>query len=209
MTFVPATLYSNPVYRGLYVQKVIQAIDVDSGLPTGPPLRAARLGQMVAVTLQLTTADDVRDVELEDWVPGGLEPVDPHVDSSTLNANSNCGGMYSPMRGGGGGYNGGGYNGGGYDGGGGGMVRPGGGPMMGGGPMGGRRQLQMADFGAYYYWWSCTSFQRTTKTDRVSFYSQFVRAGTHSVTYQAMAATSGQFVLPPAKAALVLQVCSP
>jgi hypothetical protein len=135
-------------------------------------------------------------VSLEDWVAGGLEPVDPNVDASALNDGASCGGLYRPMRGGGG-------------------ARPMGGreeppmmrPPMGGGMMGGGRRMQYggADFGAYYYWFSCVSFARQTRPDRVSYYSRFVRAGTHSVTYQAMAATSGTFVLPPAQASLALQ----
>merc|ERR1712216_149296 len=92
MTFIPAQRYTAAVYRGIFVERVIQAIDPSSGLPTGLPLRAIELGQMVAVTLQLTTADDLQDVVLEDWAAGGLEPLDPNVGSaSVLNANSNCG----------------------------------------------------------------------------------------------------------------------
>ena len=54
-------------------------------------------------------------------------------------------------------------------------------PMTGGGGGGfggGRRQLQAArDFGAYWYFFSCTTFERQTRPDRVSYYSRFVRAG--------------------------------
>ena len=204
MTFVPSQIYNSPVYRGLYVEKVIQALDPDTGLPTGAPLQAVRLGQMVAVTIQVTTADDVQDLILEDWTAGGLEPVDPNVDHSALNAGSNCGGLYHSM-GRVGGMAGGGR-------------AP---PMMGGGDMmmpppmppsygrpsrgGGGGGGGGFDAGAYFYWFSCTSFQRQTRPERVSYYSRFVRAGTHSMTYQAMAATSGRFVLPPAKASLASQ----
>jgi len=193
MNFIPSQIYASPVYRGLFVEKIIQAIDPQSGLPTGAPLRAVRLGQMVAVTIQVTTADDVQDLVLDDWTAGGLEPIDPHIDASALNAGSNCGGLYHPAMSGG--------------------AAMGGGPSMGGGPMGGYRPPPMPpsrgggsfDAGAYWYFFSCTSFERQTRPDRVSYFSSFVRAGTHSMTYQAMAATSGQFVLPPTKATLAAQ----
>jgi len=194
MTFIPSQIYASPVYRGVYVQKIIQAIDAQSGLPTGAPLQAVRLGQMVAVTIQVTTADDVQDFVLEDWTAGGLEPVDPNIDASALNAGSNCGGLYqmAPPAHAVGGM--------GMGMGGGGMMPPPMPPNRYGGGGGGS-----FDAGAYYYFFSCTSFERQTRPDRVSYYSHFVRAGTHSVTYQAMAATSGTFVLPPAKASLAMQ----
>lgn len=47
MRFVPVQRISAAVYRGLFVERVIQAIDSNSGLPTGAPLRAVELGQMV------------------------------------------------------------------------------------------------------------------------------------------------------------------
>merc|ERR1712127_695299 len=58
---------------------------------------------------------------------------------------------------------------------------------------------------AYYYFYSCVSFERQTRPDRVSYYSRFVRAGTHTVVYSAMAATAGSFVLPPAHAWVAMQ----
>lgn len=199
MHFIPSQIYASPVYRGLFVEKIIQAIDPRSGLPTGAPLQAVHLGQMVAVTIQVTTADDVQDLVLEDWTAGGLEPIDPHIDAGALNAGSNCGGLYHPAMSGGAAIGGG--------------PMMGGEPMMGGGPMGGYSPPPMPpsrgggsfDAGAYWYFFSCTSFERQTRPDRVSYYSHFVRAGTHSMTYQAMAATSGQFVLPPTKASLAAQ----
>ena len=122
-----------------------------------------------AVTLQLTTADDLQDVVLEDWTAGGLEPLDPNVGTTpVLNDNSDCG--WPRISSGGGGSGGGGF-----------------------------------DFAAYRWWFSCTTFQRQTRPDRVTYHSTFVKAGTHSVSYQAMASTSGSWVLPPAKASVLLQ----
>lgn len=174
MTFVPRQLFATAVYRGLFVERVIQHIDPISGLPVGRPLRAARLGDIVAVTLQLTTPDDLRDVMLEDWAAGGLEPLDPNVGNSataTLNRNSDC----APP-----------------------AARP-----VGGG--GGPPPSLHIDYGMYLHWFSCTSFVRQTRPDRVSYVSRWVSAGTHSVTYSAMAATSGTWVHPPAQASVALQ----
>eukprot|EP01048_Picozoa_sp_COSAG05_P014853 COSAG05_NODE_1721_length_4213_cov_2.835197_3_plen_553_part_00 len=164
MRFVPAQLYSSPVYRGIYVQKIIQAIDSRTGQPTGKPLKAVTRGQVVAVTLQITTADDVRDVLVEDWSAGGLEPMDPLIDHKALSTNS-CGGSFR------------------------------------------RPQYQTYGFNAqaYYYFYSCVSFERQTRPDRVSYYSRFVRAGTHTMVYSATAATAGSFVLPPAHAWVAMQ----
>eukprot|EP01048_Picozoa_sp_COSAG05_P000373 COSAG05_NODE_10_length_39559_cov_64.255423_7_plen_452_part_00 len=126
---------------------------------------------MQAVTLQLTTADDLQDVVLEDWTAGGLEPLDPNVGTTpVLNDNSDCGWPRISSGGGGSGSGGGGF-----------------------------------DFAAYRWWFSCTTFQRQTRPDQVTYHSTFVKAGTHSVSYQAMASTSGSWVLPPAKAFVLLQ----
>eukprot|EP00899_Mesostigma_viride_P016305 jgi/Mesvir1/24676/Mv21969-RA.2 len=50
----------------------------------------------------------------------------------------------------------------------------------------------------YYFWWSCPVAD--TRADGVRFTFARMGAGTHSVAYRAVAATSGTFMLPPAKA---------
>merc|ERR1740121_3202418 len=57
----------------------------------------------------------------------------------------------------------------------------------------------------WLWFYACTTFERETKKDRVRFYSDFLFAGTHTVQYEAVAATRGEFVLPPTRAAVVLQ----
>lgn len=47
----------SPVYRGFYVQQVIQLLV--NGEAVGTPLRAVPLGSMVQITLQITTPDDI------------------------------------------------------------------------------------------------------------------------------------------------------
>lgn len=53
LRFVPSEMPASPVYRGFFVEQIIQIIQ--NGEPTGPALRAVPLGAMVSVTLQLTS----------------------------------------------------------------------------------------------------------------------------------------------------------
>jgi len=54
--------------------------------------------------------------------------------------------------------------------------------------------------GGYYYYYSRTFGAQETRPDRVQFVATHLGAGVHTVTYKAVAATKGAFVLPPAKA---------
>eukprot|EP00966_Prymnesium_polylepis_P082080 1901609-Prymnesium_polylepis.1 len=56
-----------------------------------------------------------------------------------------------------------------------------------------------------WWWWRCVHFERQTRKDAVTFYAQWASAGTHTLTYEAIAATRGTFALPPTKAAPALQ----
>lgn len=49
-------------------------------------------------------------------------------------------------------------------------------------------------------WWFMPRFYRKVYTDRVDFLVSALRAGTHVFQYEAIAATTGQFTLPPAEA---------
>jgi hypothetical protein len=158
LTFVPADMPASPVYRGFFVEQIIQLLV--NGEPSGPPLRAVPLGSMVSVTVQVTSPDDVDSaLSIESWVPSGLEPMDPNVqESSGSSSNGGCGDI--------GGY--GGYR--------------------------------------YGWWWRCPSFERQTMADRVTYYAaRGIRAGTQTLSYEAMAATVGTFALPPAQALIVMQ----
>lgn len=74
LEFTPAKLLPFPSYRGLWVERVIQT---EAG--TGN-LLAAALADVVTVTVQLTTPDDLSSgVVLEVQMPGGLEPIDPAI----------------------------------------------------------------------------------------------------------------------------------
>ena len=186
LRFEAADMPDQPVYRGFFVEQVIRALD-GSGHATGPPLKGVPLGSMVSVTLQVTTPDDIDTaVQIEAWVPGGLEPMDPNVDSSALSSDGGrCGGMFNRRS------------------------RRGSPPgeYYGGGEYGGGYRREPVYSPRYYgWWWYCPSFQRETMTDRVTWYAdRGMRAGTQDFEFQAMAATVGKFALPPAQAQVVLQ----
>ena len=159
LTFVPAAPAdtAGPVYRGLYVEKVVRAMDAN-GRAVGPALRYVELGASVVVTIQVTTPDDLSRVILEDLSAGGLEPVDPNVagDNAGSDESDNCGG-------------------------GGGWYR--------------------------WSWWCVAALSyRQTYADRVTWQSgSTLRAGSHSVSYQAVAATRGVWTVPPARAYVIDQ----
>ncbi|CAE8724290.1 unnamed protein product [Polarella glacialis] len=77
MDFVPAVPFLEPQFRGIFVQKAVQRIDfAHPGNCRGPPLRTALPGEILCVTILVTTPDDLSDVTVLDLVPGGLEPLD-------------------------------------------------------------------------------------------------------------------------------------
>ena len=80
MHFVPASLMPSAIYHGIEVAKVVQEYDALHDRPTGPPLAAVPLGMVVSITLQLTTPDELSSLVVEDWLPAGLEAIDPLAD---------------------------------------------------------------------------------------------------------------------------------
>ncbi|KAI8474284.1 MAG: hypothetical protein J3K34DRAFT_456831 [Monoraphidium minutum] len=77
LTFTPAALLPFPTYRGLWVERVVQS---EGGAGS---LGAVPAGQIVTVTVQITTPDDLGQVVIEVLMPGGLEPIDPSVYKDT------------------------------------------------------------------------------------------------------------------------------
>ena len=71
MNFVPARISPDPIYRGIYVERLIQK--AENGKPTGPALQLVQQGDFVVVTIQVTTPDDLSGVFVQDLLPGGLE----------------------------------------------------------------------------------------------------------------------------------------
>ena len=123
----------------------------------GPPLAAVPLGAVVSVTLLVSSTDELTNLVVEDWLPAGLEPIDPNADGG------------------------------------------------GGGGGGGPAPLWPWSQGGCYWWWRCTSWSRETRKSSVSFYAAWAHAGSHELTYDAVAVTRGVFALPPAKAFAALQ----
>jgi len=144
LRFIPAKILRDPVYRGIFVERVIRRLDPLNGMPTGPNLQLIETGTIVKVTIQLTTPDDLRNVILEDLLPAGLEPLD-----------QSSGDVYPP---------------------------------------------------SWYGLWRNSWFNsRQTRPDRITWEFQYLSAGSHSVSYQAIANTVGTFSLPPSKAAVTTQ----
>lgn len=79
--FIPAALLSYPTYRGLYVESALQLADPSTGRPTGQCLSSVPLGSVVALTVQVTSPDDLGPVTLTILIPGGLEPLDPNLET--------------------------------------------------------------------------------------------------------------------------------
>ena len=152
--------------------------------------------QVVSVTVQITTPDDIDSaLQVEIWVPAGLEPMDPNVNmgSSSTVGQSGCGdtpnddGFFDE-----------------------GSDYYGDSPNFFEGPPrdynGGRRARSSPAMHGHGWWWDCVQFDRETMADRVTYYAQRgMRAGTQTFSFEAVAATVGRFALPPAQALVVMQ----
>ena len=156
MQFTPAALFTAPVYRGIEVAKIIRQYDALHSRPIGPPLAHVPLGMMVTVTLQVTSPDEISNLVVDDWLPAGLEAVDPNADGGASSSDGHLPPLWPWLR-------------------------------------------------ACGWWWRCTSWSRETKKDAVTFYAAWAHAGTHTLSFEAIAATRGHFSLPPAKASAALQ----
>lgn len=163
----------------------------EPSLSCPPPLRCC-----CNRTLQVTSPDDQSDVVVEALMPGGLEPMDPNVfkdaDAATICSSGNDETPLTPGSGGGFGMNGASVS---FS------PRPRFLSML---PV-----MRVADapgggggFGGGRIWppiWPVCPLQ-TTAPDRVTFRFSYMRAGTHTMRFRAVAGTSGAFVLPPVKA---------
>jgi hypothetical protein len=173
LDFVPAQLMPDPVSRGVRVERVIQAHDSILRSASGPPLGSVPLGSVVTVTAQLSSDDELHNLDVEIWLPAGLEALDPHADGGF---STESGGVSGASFG---------------------SAWAGPSSRMVGGWDGG--------FGGGCWWYRCTSFQRETWPDRVRFSAAWARAGTHTVSFEAVAVTRGSFRLPPVKASCALE----
>ena len=100
---------------------------------------------MVSVTLQITTPDDIDTaVQIESWVPAGLEPMDPNVQDDGSTANGCNDFLFRRRRGGE--------------------------PVPFNMPSIKFDSSQSSVAPRWYgWWWYCPTFRRETMTDRVTY----------------------------------------
>ncbi|KAG2434208.1 hypothetical protein HXX76_007934 [Chlamydomonas incerta] len=175
--FIPSALLSFPSYRGLYVEAALQQVDPRTGSATGGRLASVPLGSVVALTVQLTTPDDLGAVTLSVMMPGGLEPIDPNVPGG---GGGGGGGVPMPGRayGAAAGYP---YG------------------IPGTCAAGLLTDLPWSPYGGWGSLFPVCPTQET-RPSVVTFSYWALRAGTASVTIRAVAATAGYFVVPPIRA---------
>lgn len=206
LNFTPAELLPFPTYRGLWVQRIVQLSSASGGSVTG-----VGLGKMVKVAVQVTSPDDQSDVVVEVLMPGGLEPLDPNVftdpDVATICSSSEgesnldtpvsnnaVRGIIRPLKRGGAAGN---------------MQMSVGPSVLVAPSISGVSNIVAGDAGPssssssrYFGWWTPWPIcpQQTTLPSVVTFTFAYFRAGTQTIRFKAIAATSGVFSLPPVKA---------
>merc|ERR1712007_36129 len=80
--YLPLEPYHDPQSRGIVVQKAVQRPDhANDGHCGGPALLSARSGDVLCVTVRITTPDNLGGVSIVDLAPGGLEPLDSKLAS--------------------------------------------------------------------------------------------------------------------------------
>lgn len=198
LTFTPAELLPFPSYRGMWVQRVLQRADNPQGSLGAVPLKT-----LTTTVVQVTTPDDMQQVVVEVWMPGGLEPLDPRIykdadaaticrsgqDEEDITAPSKPGGgfgimprgdvMVMPAM----------------------AARPAGRRLAGAMMLADDMAIRPGGFGGFWRIWPpwpvCPA--QETAPDVVTFTFSFMAAGTHTIRFQSVAATPGTFVLPPVK----------
>jgi Bacterial Alpha-2-macroglobulin MG10 domain/Alpha-2-macroglobulin family len=105
MRFVPLLMPKKAMWHGITVERIVRpcsvhrnhVTDADSDDPilrvysggvqydfeSYADVHSARLGQSLCVTVQISSPDALSSVIIEDYLPGGLEPVDPNLHSSS------------------------------------------------------------------------------------------------------------------------------
>jgi hypothetical protein len=183
LRWVPAELPAEGVYRGMRVEKLVRPYNLTAAHSFPGDLRALRRGQQVEVTLQVTLADGLANVWLLDPQAGGLEALDASVFSSSSAASDDDVGSRA--------------------------VEDDDGEFAAqdwsAAPFAERAALEGRS-GQWWAGWGSGFFGRASvRSDGVGWFAPWLPAGTHSVSYSALANTRGEFVLPPAKAWAELQ----
>jgi hypothetical protein len=215
LSFTPLKLIEQPVYRGIYVEKAMRVVNEASGRAEGGPRAVFEAGSIVEVTIQVTTADDLKDVEIVDWLPAALEAMDPLVtvdpfvasaqspSSSSSSSSSSSGSSFGfpvpeimvddarfappsmPS----------------FDGGSG---KSSGSSFGGSGFDNNGYGISPPRCYSCWGWWNPFGARQTMK-DQVRWASTRLSKGTHSVSYRAVVVTTGTFALPPAHAFVAAQ----
>ncbi|GMH45788.1 hypothetical protein BSKO_13751 [Bryopsis sp. KO-2023] len=151
LDFVPAEVLLFPSYRGIYIERIVQLSKMAE--PVGKELSVIPLGSELAITIQVTSPDDLGEVVVRALMPGGIEPVDPKLSETS---STTC---------------------------------------------------VLNDIGVEFISWRwplCP--EQVTDPSEVKFeYVGGLRAGTNSITFQAIAASVGDWIFPPVHAFSVEQ----
>jgi len=97
-SFIPASIFTEPVYRGIQVQKIIQRIDPLTSHATGGAIVGAAIGERVIITIQITIPDYSSSIIISDSFPGAIEPFDESIYGSSTSTDSIFGGLYQYSR---------------------------------------------------------------------------------------------------------------
>ncbi|WIA22673.1 hypothetical protein OEZ86_009641 [Tetradesmus obliquus] len=205
LNFTPEALLPFPTYRGLWVQRVVQLASADGG-----NLAGVGLGKLVTIAVQVTSPDDQSDVVVEVLMPGGLEPLDPNVYTdpelaSSCSSSEDESDLSAPSSSSNGGFA---------------LGKPVAVASIGAaaaypgmaesapmvqlsrpGRMGISSSMPSSPYRPIPWWrpWPVCPVQ-TTSPASVLFSFSYFRAGTQTLRFKAVAATSGTFTLPPVKA---------
>eukprot|EP00993_Chasmostoma_nieuportense_P002291 NODE_30_length_4134_cov_39.066883_g27_i0.p1 GENE.NODE_30_length_4134_cov_39.066883_g27_i0~~NODE_30_length_4134_cov_39.066883_g27_i0.p1 ORF type:complete len:1101 (-),score=242.70 NODE_30_length_4134_cov_39.066883_g27_i0:239-3541(-) len=173
--FTPAVVFKNPVYFGIYVEKVILRM---TGLNSGVVYNgtgALTPGQTVTVVLQISTPDALRDVVVVDPLASCLEAVDPLVTAPPPPSPPRSTEVRTAEVG----------------------IAPGGITPVDVAPS------SEFDLNTPPTSWSFPKME--VRKDQVTCFAPYLSAGTHTCTYIAVVVTSGAFQLPPTKAFVTQQ----
>jgi len=87
-TFIPAEIPSDPIDRGIIVNRIIQLVDPQTNDPTGQPITEASIGSLVLTTIEVILRDYSDAINIIDAFPGALDPLDDSI--YDINSQSNA-----------------------------------------------------------------------------------------------------------------------
>jgi len=78
-SFIPVTLPSSTIDRGLVVTKIIQKVDPLTNKAVGQPITGASIGDLVVTTIQIIVRDYSDIIKIVDAFPGAFDPLDDRI----------------------------------------------------------------------------------------------------------------------------------